>query len=136
LPRYANFGCDTLHIPHGRTTSGEIPFPDVKRFTGRGWETRLLSCHERSRSRDLGSGMNPEPLSPKEKAMRVISLLRIAALSAVLAVPLVTGPAAFASDDDSLIETKHQSTPPPDDPDQYCDTVSAVSHPWMMRSDD
>lgn len=68
--------------------------------------------------------------------MPATSILRIAALSAILAFPLASAAVAFAGDDDSPLTAKHQSATPPCDPDPYCGTVATTTHPWMMRSDD
>lgn len=68
--------------------------------------------------------------------MRVTTVLRLAALSAVLAAPLASAPVAFAGDDNSLTEAKQQDMTSPYRADQDRDPVYGITYPWTVHSDE
>jgi len=68
--------------------------------------------------------------------MRVTTVLRLAALTAVLSAPLASAPLAFAGDDESLTEAKQQNMASPYNPDQSRDPVYGITFPWTVLSDE
>lgn len=68
--------------------------------------------------------------------MRVTTLLRLAALSAILSAPLASASLAFASDDNSQTEAKQQNMVSPYDPDQNRDPTFGITYPWTVLSDE
>lgn len=68
--------------------------------------------------------------------MRVATVIRLAALSAMLSAPLAAASVAFASDDYNVVEAKQQSMASGYNADQNRDPVYGIAYPWTVLSDE